>query len=667
MRIAFSVLLAAFVLHVAHGPFGIGFGLPAVVFEGWVYNLVLVGSALICLWRVAVVREERIAWALIGFGLISWCAADLYSTLVLSKQDEPPFPSISDLGWLVFYPAFWTALVLLVRRRIRQFHASLWLDGIVAALGMAACVATLVLPPILAMSLEGDLAAVAVNLAYPAGDVLLLALLLGALALTGWRPDRSIALLGVGVLLSAAADMSYLDAIADGLYDGPAWASSLWPASALMTALAAWQPVEKARPVRLEGRRLLVLPLAAMAATLTLLFVDHFNRVADLGAALAFATLLVAGARLWLTLGEHMQLLGTSRGEATTDPLTGLRNRRALANDLDAYVADASLQRPLLVLLFDLNGFKAYNDVYGHPAGDALLNRLGSALTQAVDGKGRAYRIGGDEFCVLARAPRDQHAELEILTRAALAESGDGFVITAALGTATIEDSRDDQDTALRDADRRMYADKNGLRASAGGQSTAVLLRVLTERHPDLGEHVNSVTMLTEKVGRELGMDEEGRKALWQAAALHDIGKAAVPDAILHKPAPLDDDEWEYMRRHTLIGERILDGAPALTTASRLVRSSHERFDGKGYPDQLAGEDIPLGARIVAVCDAYDAMVSDRAYRRGISSELAVEELVRCAGTQFDPAVVEAFVTSLDRPPVTDTTQAPRVGVPIPA
>ena len=666
VRFAAYALMAALTLHALHGPGGIDFGVPAAVFDTWIYNGVLVGAALVCVARAVLVREERVAWALIGAGLISWSAADVYYTAVLGKLDEPPYPSISDLGWLLFYPAFWAAIVVLMRRRIREFHGSLWLDGIVAALGMGACVAALVLPPILAMSVQGDPPAVAVNLADPAGDLLLIALLLGALALTGWRPDRSITLIGIGVLLSGVADMSYLNAVAHGSYVGPAWASSLWPASAMVTAIAAWQPVVTVRPMQLEGRRLLVLPLVAMTAALVLLFVDHFDRVSHLGATLAFVTLLVAGVRLLLTLGEHMTLLGTSRGEATTDPLTGLRNRRALANDLDEQMIDASPQRPLLLLLFDLNGFKAYNDNYGHPAGDALLTRLGSALALAVDGRGDAYRMGGDEFCVLALAPADQHAELAAHTRAALSEHGDGFTITTALGSATIESRDGDLAAALRDADRAMYAEKNGLRGSAGGQSAAVLLRVLTERHPDIGDHVDSVAALTDKVGLELGMTEEDRATLWQAAALHDIGKAAVPDAILDKPAPLDDQEWEFMRRHTVIGERILDGAPALAAAARLVRSSHEHFDGKGYPDQLAGAGIPLGARIVAVCDAYDAMVSDRPYRRAMSSERAIKELSSCAGAQFDPAVVDAFVLALARPPADeprDEVVPPRVVV----
>jgi diguanylate cyclase (GGDEF)-like protein/putative nucleotidyltransferase with HDIG domain len=476
-------------------------------------------------------------------------------------------------------------------------------------------------------------------------------------ALTGWRPDRSIAFLGAGLILSAGADIVYLSAIAAGHTDAPAWSASLWPASALATAVAAWQPVERARAVRIEGRRLLLLPLGVMATALILLFVDHFSRVSDVAAVLAFATLAVAGLRLWLTLGEHMMLLGTSRGEAHTDELTGLGNRRRLANDLQTELHTVSPERPLLLVLFDLNGFKAYNDTFGHPAGDALLARLGSALSRAVEGHGRAYRMGGDEFCVLATAPAERHPEIAATSRLALSEHGNGFDITAALGTATLESAESDPADALREADRRMYAEKNGRRASAGGQSTAVLLRVIAERSPDLGEHVDGVATLAEQVAVELGMNGEDRTAVWQAAMLHDIGKAAVPDAILTKPGPLDESEWAFIRRHTMIGERILQGAPALAAAAPLVRSSHERFDGTGYPDCLAGCAIPLGARIIAVCDAYDAMVSDRPYRHALSRAQAREELQRCAGTQFDPDAVHALLTTLERSQRKDTAR----------
>ena len=196
-----------------------------------------------------------------------------------------------------------------------------------------------------------------------------------------------------------------------------------------------------------------------------------------------------------------------------------------------------------------------------------------------------------------------------------------------------------------------MYAEKNGLRGSAGGQSAAVLLRVLTERHPDLGDHVDSVAALTDKLGVELGMTEEDRTTLWQAAALHDIGKAAVPDAILEQArAPRRRGMGVHAPPHRSSASASSTAHQRWPAAARLVRSSHERFDGKGYPDQLAGDEIPLGARIVAVCDAYDAMVSDRPYRRAMPGERAIQELRRCAGTQFDPAVVDAFILAIARP-----------------
>jgi two-component system cell cycle response regulator len=166
---------------------------------------------------------------------------------------------------------------------------------------------------------------------------------------------------------------------------------------------------------------------------------------------------------------------------------------------------------------------------------------------------------------------------------------------------------------------------------------------VLSERSPDLGIHLDKVTDLCKEVGRKLALPEEQVTHLLQAASLHDVGKAAIPDAILNKPGSLDAQEWAFMHRHPVIGERILGAAPALAQAAKLVRSSHERVDGKGYPDGLAGDDIPLGARIIAVCDAYDAMTSDRPYRAAMSHEGALSELRKCAGTQFDPLVVEAF------------------------
>jgi two-component system, cell cycle response regulator len=170
-----------------------------------------------------------------------------------------------------------------------------------------------------------------------------------------------------------------------------------------------------------------------------------------------------------------------------------------------------------------------------------------------------------------------------------------------------------------------------------------IMLRVLAERHPELHEHVGVVAGLARAVGERMGMAGEQLDGVERAAELHDIGKIAIPEAIVNKPGPLDADEWRFMRRHTLIGERMLSAAPGLHSAAKVVRSSHERFDGQGYPDGLSGEQIPLASRIIFVCDAFHAMTSDRPYEPAQSVDSALAELDRCAGSQFDPEVVAAF------------------------
>ena len=170
-----------------------------------------------------------------------------------------------------------------------------------------------------------------------------------------------------------------------------------------------------------------------------------------------------------------------------------------------------------------------------------------------------------------------------------------------------------------------------------------VLLRVLREREPELDRHLRSVAQLAIELGQAIHLDAEQLDEVARAAELHDIGKIAVPDAILHKRAPLNSGEWEIMRNHPVIGERILSSAPAMTPVAKLVRSTHERWDGSGYPDGLAEDQIPLGSRLIAVCDAFVAMTEPRPWRTTLTFEAAASELQRCAGTQFDPALVASF------------------------
>jgi diguanylate cyclase (GGDEF)-like protein len=363
--------------------------------------------------------------------------------------------------------------------------------------------------------------------------------------------------------------------------------------------------------------------------------------LSDIGPApygmLAVALLIVALAGASLRTSRRQLEL-----QATTDGLTGLDNRRKLLADLGRRARSASSDEPLVLMLFDLNGFKDYNDTFGHPAGDALLLRLATTLAAAVAPLGgRAYRPGGDEFCVIADAA--QRDAIELAACRALSEQGEGFEVTTAFGSVVIPHDAADATEALRKADEAMYAQKHDGRANAGRQSSDVLLRALAERHPDLGDHLDGVADLAVEVGRRLGIEGEELTQLRHAAALHDVGKVGIPDAIITKAARLTGDEWAFMRRHTLIGERIIAAAPALSSAARLVRSTHEAWDGTGYPDALRAGEIPLGSRIIAVCDAFDAMISNRPYAPARTLDAALAELRRCAGTQFDAEIVSVF------------------------
>ena len=339
---------------------------------------------------------------------------------------------------------------------------------------------------------------------------------------------------------------------------------------------------------------------------------------------------------------ENERLLAASRAEALTDALTGLPNRRALVNDLSVLFApDMQPAVPHMLGLFDLDGFKQYNDTFGHPAGDALLTRLGRHLADAMAGRAKAYRMGGDEFCVLMPSDvnHDPFTTADLAAKA-LSEASDGVVIECSYGTASIPAEAESMEQALRLVDHRLYDRKTG-RSSASRQSTDVLVQVLRERGADLHGHLLEVSQLAAATARAMHLPHHEVKRIELAAELHDVGQAAVPDAILTKPGPLDDGEREIMRRHPKIGERIVRAAPALARTADLVRASHERFDGTGYPDRVPGAAIPLGARIIGVCDAYVRMTTDQPYQQARSSSAALEELRRCSGSQFDPAVVE--------------------------
>jgi two-component system, cell cycle response regulator len=646
LTVAFTAMWLVVAFHGAHAL--VHFGGPGLtsVCNTWVYTAAEVIAVVICAARVWARRQDRWAWALVALGVLTWSGGDLVWTLWLDNLANPPYPSVADWLYLVMYPAMYVALMLLMRSQRARIHAEQWLDGGIVALAVAALGTGLILPTVL-HSGDGRVIDDIVNLAYPMGDVTLLVFVVLAFALSSWRPGRLWLWFGAAMMVDAIADLIFTYVDAKGAYVAGGILDTMWPASMALVAVAAWQSPRRHAPEPSVGFHLIVVPLAFASLALAMLVDAAFTHITPVAVVLAASALILGLARAVLTFMQNVRMLRDSATDATTDGLSGLANRRKLMRDLDIAVAEADAEHPRTLVFFDLNGFKRYNDTFGHAAGDALLARLGTSLRAATGDRGRAYRLGGDEFCLLLTGRIATDDPLIGAASAALTEEGTMFSVSAAHGLATIPDEATTSTATLQLADQRMYAAKARTSRSTPRRTHDVLMQVLSERTPDLHYHFYGVGRLVRDVGHDLGLEGDQLDELMRAAQLHDVGKLGIPDAILNKGGPLDDGEWRLMRQHTLIGERILNTDPAMAPVARLVRASHERWDGAGYPDGVAGGQIPLGARIIAACDALDAMTSDRCYQSARPLPEAVAELRRCAGTQFDPTVVDALCARL--------------------
>jgi diguanylate cyclase (GGDEF)-like protein len=609
----------------------------ASIADNWVYMTVEFVAIGICIGRVVARREHRLTWTLVTIALAAWSIGDLLWAVWLDDLAAPPFPSAADALYLFMYPCMYVALMVLLRSRLQDAAAAQWLDGAVLTLAVGAIAATLVTATSVATG--GRFIAESVYVAYPVLDCILLMLVIVAYTLVGFKPRADLLVLGAGLGLMAGADIMYVEQLAGGIYLDGTLLNVLYLGSFSSFAVAAWVRADTDTTSRHQAPHTITLTLFAAGTSLALLVLAAFVHVAPTAVGLAAGALVLATARTMLTYLENVRVLRTRAREAVTDALTGLSNRRQLTADLGQLHPGWGERRARTLVFFDLDGFKRYNDTFGHPAGDALLSRLGASLQALIAERGSAYRVGGDEFCVLLDGRHSRDSRLVAQAAAALSERGRGFSIVPSVGVAIVPDEATDPDAALRLADERMYADKGRAHRS---QTRDVLMQLLTERTPGLLDHVSGVTQLAAAVATDLGLDSEQIDETLRAAELHDIGKLAIPDAILNKPGPLDADEWKFMRQHSIIGERILSAAPALAPVAKLVRSSHERWDGGGYPDGLKGEETPIGSRIVAACDAYEAITADRHYQKARTPEQALDELRRNAGTQFDPVVVAA-------------------------
>jgi diguanylate cyclase (GGDEF)-like protein/putative nucleotidyltransferase with HDIG domain len=403
----------------------------------------------------------------------------------------------------------------------------------------------------------------------------------------------------------------------------------------------------------------------------------------------AVGTLSVA-AGLFVITREHVARLVARLAEAAdTDPLTELLNRRGFGRHLELELDRAErFETEVSLIIGDLDHFKTVNDRFGHQTGDAVLVEVGNVLRRHARRIDCVARIGGEEFALVipnsdaggayVTAERLRHRVRDAL------ESRHPDV-TISFGIASFPNDGESVERLLRSADKSLYAAKTlgrdrtviysrevvGALASgpAGelvGPSNLSTLLILAEaldlRDPRTSRHSETVGRYAEGMARELGFSDERTERIRLAGVLHDIGKIGVADSILFKDGPLTDDEWAEIRNHPEIGARLLSG-PGFADLRAAILAHHERLDGKGYPFGLGGDAVPLEARIIAVADAFEAMLADRPYRRGRPSDEALAELDRCSGAQFDPRVVEALKAYLRGSHGAEARQAPEAHV----
>jgi diguanylate cyclase (GGDEF)-like protein len=489
----------------------------------------------------------------------------------------------------------------------------------------------------------------------------------GALAALGSLSAVGGALAGVCLMVAAALLIGYDDL--------PRWSFPL------LVGIGAGLAVAGVHYGGMEYAPLLALPVAYSAyflrkgETAVLALLAAGGAVAVGAAPVAAFGVLAVGGLVGLQRANVNRLIWRLSDAAVTDELTGLLNRRGFHDLFDTELERARRSgQPLSLIVGDLDHFKALNDRFGHAAGDRALEQLALILQTAKRRIDTAARLGGEEFAVVL--PDSDHHAAYILAERMRREVRETFMyepheLTISLGVATFPAHGSSAEELVSQADDALYAAKTlgrdrsvvwgesldddvlgatGLhtpRSERHASTMRALAEVIDQRERGNGAHSQAVARFASAIARELGLDAASIERVRFGGIVHDVGKVGVADAVLRKPGWLSAEDWLEVRRHPEVGARILSGA-SLGDVSEWVLAHHERPDGSGYPAGLAGSSIPLEARILAVADAYEAMTSDRVYRAALTPDQARTELVRCAGTQFDSRVVEAFLRVLD-------------------
>ena len=634
--------------------------------------------------------SRRWTLSLLGLGVFSYGVGQtIWSYYEIVLHQTTPFPSWADAGFLLQYPLLLVGILRLPMRRLPpDVRWRVVLDSLVTLTALVTLSWYFVLGPTLQQGAETVLAKV-LGTAYPLGDlVLLVSLLLVMAQRRDSVPRPAVAALSLGLLSVIVADTVFDYLTLKGTYATGCIADVGWPLGYLFVGLAAGVVREHSadtaddRPtIPLLWRSLL--PYALMPALAALTVYTHIHRGDEtlepgvyIGAGLLVVLVLVRQAaaiqRLIADLKERITELEEARGHLTAlaeqDALTGLFNHRVFHRCLREEAEDAVRRGlPLTIALIDLNNFKFFNDAYGHLAGDDVLRQVAAALQTGCRPGDTLARFGGDEFALLlpgagqdeaGRLARRLQSSLDVL---AYYPAGHDVAIPLQLsvGAAVFPEERASCLDALALADARLYQAKTGgsdndqvqrLRTDFsqhldGFSMLDALVAAVDNKDRYTGRHSEDVMTFSLQIVEALKMDADTQHTVAVAALLHDLGKIGVPDAILRKPGHLTEEEYAAVRLHPVMGAIIVEAVPGFEETLDAVRFHHERWDGGGYPEGRRGEETPLIARVMAVADSFSAMTTDRPYRKGMTEDKALVEIMRGAGTQFDPQIAQLFVS----------------------
>ena len=633
----------------------------------------------------------RRAWWLLALSNVLWLAGELaWSTYAYLRPGGAPSPSVADVAYLASYAVALPAIVIGFGGTWAERQVRCMVDAALVTLGIGTVGWALVVGPLLPGTTK---AGAVVAFAQPLFAVAIVTALV-AVGMCGHRTvPPSFLLAGAGFAVAGLSDAGYAYLFMVHSYGDTSWLNLGWQVEAVLLCLAAAVAARRTEPepeVRRLDRDLAVLPAAV--AVLSIVGIAVADRITDgrlARSTLVIAVLLVSGLllRQVLVTRDRTRLanaLATALREqerlAVTDGLTGLYNRRffqeMLRLDAERAERDGS---PVSIIMIDLDRFKKVNDTCGHPTGDRVLVEAADRIRRAVRPSDLVARYGGEEFvCLLPGTGEDPALEVaeqvrRALSRTPLSVAGREIRLTASLGVASAGTRggrpHGDLEGLIHDADGALYRAKARGRDQVAAASRLADLALDTD--PDLPqalvwladqidaklgshEHSTAVSRWSLLTGERLGLHQATLRRTAAAARLHDIGKINVDDAILTKPARLSEAEWEVLRRHPREGARLLTELSDRADLAPLVGAHHERYDGTGYPARLRGDDIPIEARIIAVCDSWAAMRADRAYAAALGEDEARRQIERGRGTQFDPVVADAFLALVDEGAIDD-------------